>query len=99
MPMGLGAALGSKISKSAMFTSVHVCLCRQLVLDGAHLVEEAPEEAQLAHLADQRRGLSARETGRQFALDRLRASLDARGHRVDAGDVLGLLRLVERLSL
>src|SRR5580700_5497857 len=93
MPMGRGAALGSKISKRAMI------LRRQLVLDGAHLVEEAPEEPELTHLRHELGRLASREPGRQLGLDSARALLDGLRHGVDAGEILRLLGLVERLAL
>jgi hypothetical protein len=61
-----------------------VCLCRQLVFDGAHLVEEAPVEPELPQLAatsdappPARTPASACSTARRAPLDGLRHLLDA----------------------
>src|SRR3954451_23137594 len=80
MPIGLGGALGSKISSSAMGDLSPFRVRGNVIFHFAHLFEEATVKPELAELCDQRleRGSARRatESSRQRLLGRAGAGFD-----------------------
>src|SRR5688572_4964901 len=104
MPIGRGAALGSKISKSTMGLILRgrAGPLAESVLDGAHLVEKAPVIAKLAEKRDglvERRVTRRRERRRHVRGDVCLPIVNRTCQSLDGCGVTARLRFGKRFAL